>query len=239
MKRVWVRFMAMVCVLAGLSVGPAEAFYTATDSANLDVMGATRFAYTQDGMRYVKQDFRLTNTGEETLTQVGVLWQFLYAGPGAFSYQNEEHRWERSLSSNGASQTLWLDGLTYDPLENPEGQNDYFSLDRANTDASLEYRLSDREICKLAETDEVPVFWLGDISAGGSALFSVYAGQGLYQEGQSLEGWSFSPVFQYVTEAAPVPLPATIWLMAGGLASVQVLRRRWKTSKPGTDGNIR
>lgn len=218
----------MGCVFTGLWMKPAEAYYMVTETARLEVEGATRFSSTQEGSRYIKQDFRLTNTGEKPLKEVGVVWQFLYAGPGAFLYDNLEHRWERSITLNGVEQTLWLEGLTYDPLKNPDGESTYFSMGRDQSDAALEYELSAREVCRLAETDEVPVFWLGDIEAGGSAFFSLYAGQGLYQEGVYQEGWSFSPVFQYVAQAAPVPAPAAVWLLGSGIVSFHVLRTRGK-----------
>jgi len=179
----------------------AWAYYVTVDDFSMNPSGATEHAL-KGGDIYYRQMMNITNTGTETLSDVGVVCYSVISG-NTLSYNNGSHRWERGLVVNGTDYGLhWVKGYTYDPIEQPGGVNEYFTLN----------------------ADEVPVYWLGDLDAGEKTAFGVYFAQNAscYTGG----GWGFQPVFSCIAEGAVVPIPAAVLLMGSGLGILGLLRYR-------------
>jgi hypothetical protein len=230
MKRI-LRFYAIVGAVLWLLVSqmPAYAYYSTVDTLHLTTLTGME-EYLSGDARYLRQDFSVTNVGAADLKDVGFLWKFIYAG-GAFQYDSSSHRWGRQMLVDEPGQGVvdygmhWLEVYTYDPIANPLGQTDYFSMARTLTDSSLTYAFGETETDLLSASDEIPVFWLGDMATGDSVDFTFYALQGPYPSPVTGDGWPFYSIYDTVAETAPVPIPGAAFLMGSGLAALGLLRR--------------
>lgn len=203
------------------------AYYMEIDSLTMARQGSTT-QYVSGNNRYLSQTFTVTNTGDEALKHVGLIWTFMYSGSWAFEYDSLTHSWQRDIVINGESCGVHsLEVMTRSPFAEDVPQT-YLSLSRDVTDLSLSGTAPNRETDRplaLNETDEVPVFWLGDLAPGQSASMTWYALQTPYKSLTTGSGWSFHIQNSFVAECVTaVPLAGSIWFLGGGL--LVLLRKR-------------
>lgn len=200
----------------------AIAYFSTVEGFRIEYAGGSSYAFADDAVFWA-QDIRVHNGNTNAVASVSLLWQFVFSG-NAFSYNNELHRWERDLGEMYGLH--WIEGYTYDPLNDPGGRNSYFSMSRDETtgsDAPLTHAFSSSKMGELQATDEIPVYTLGDLAAGETTEFTLYLKQNssTYTGG----GWAFAPVLNLVSEVTPVPVPTSILLVGSGLGGLAFMRR--------------
>jgi hypothetical protein len=226
MKQISVLFIALITFLQMGS--DAFAYYMEVDSLSMNRVGSTLQCQTGNN-RYLIQEFLVTNTGSTDLYDVGVAFTFMYSGGWGFEYDGASHTWQREIVFDGQSYgTHSLEVFTQCPFDTTSQQT-YLSLSRDNTNLSLCGFASNRSTdipLLLDETDEIPVFWLGDLSAGESASFAWFAIQGPYISPASNSAWSFNLQNGFVADSrTTVPLVGSIWFLLGGLVALRKKRK--------------
>lgn len=197
-KLLFLCMMAMVWA-AGPGGGPAWAYHVTVDHLSMSCVGGTETTV-QGDVVYGRQTINIANDGSESLSDVGVVWNAVVSGT-VFDYDNANRRWERELVVQGINYGWhWVTGYTYDPEGSPAGQNDYFSL----------------------ESNDFPVYWLGDMDAGDELMFNLYYVQNVsdFSGGE----WAFAPGLTCIAEATLVPVPAAVLLLGSGLGLLGMMR---------------
>ncbi|GAB6095193.1 hypothetical protein JCM14469_14450 [Desulfatiferula olefinivorans] len=207
----------------------AWAYYIEVDSLSMVRNGSTA-QLVSGGNRYLSQTFTVTNTGDESLSDVGVAWMFLYSGSRVFDYDSESHTWRTDVSVGGRDYGEHAVSVyTRSPFEDSLPQT-YLSLSRDVTDLGLTGSACSRGgllSLDIDEADEVPVFWIGDLDPGESASLIWYALQTPYLSPATGSGWSFSMQNRFVARCAnEVPLAAGLWFLASGLGLLTLKRRQ-------------
>lgn len=199
------------------------AYYMEVDTLSLVRDGSTH-QYISGSDRYLSQAFKVTNTGDNELNNVGLTWTFMYSGNWAFEYDGSTHSWQREIMMNDESCGVHsLEVYTHSPFDDSEQQT-YLSLSRDITDLALtgsaNNRITDKPLT-LDETDEIPVFWLGDLAPGESTFLTWYALQTPYISEATDTSWSFHIQNSFVAEREEsipsVPLAGSIWFLVFGL----------------------
>ncbi len=220
-------FLWMTALITFFSLtSDSYAYYMEVDSLSMNRVGSSIFCQAGDD-RYIIQQFLVTNTGSADLFDVGVASAFMYSGNWGFEYDNDTHSFQREITGDGVSYGIHsLKVFTSCPFGDPV-ETTYLSLSRDNTDLSLCGFASGRTTnipLILDETDEIPVFWLGDLAAGESAYLTWYALQSPYISPATNAAWSFNMINGFVAESrTTVPLAGSLWFLAGGLV---FLRRK-------------
>ncbi|MFH2067503.1 MAG: hypothetical protein ABIK15_20040 [Pseudomonadota bacterium] len=218
MKKVLLLRLVGVLLVMLFAQGTAWAYYQTVDNLLLTYSGATDTAF-KNGDIYYRQEINIRNTGTQSLSDVGVLWQSVFSG-SMFIYNDDNHRWERELTVYGLH---WVEGFTYDPIRTPDGKNDYFNpgLMSVSQQSTASF---DRAKGSVSATDEVPVYWLGDLDAGEETLFSLYFAQN--ESEYTGGGWSIQPVLSCMAQVSQVPIPSALFLLGSGLWLISRFRNR-------------
>jgi hypothetical protein len=131
-------------------------------------------------------DVTALNLGSDDYNDVGFVPLFFYHTDSntPFTYDNSLHRWNLT--------NKWIQIYGY------HGQDDLFSMARDVTNLPLTAEGG----ASLLETDQMPVFWLGDIPAGQQVQFTLYV-----QTSEPSFIFSDKPFFVSTT---PPPIEASV-----------------------------
>lgn len=225
MKQISFFFIALITFLQTSS--NSFGYYMEVDSLSMQRIGSTLQSLNENN-RYLCQNFLITNQGTTDLRDVGLVFTFMYSGGWGFEYDGPSHTWQREIVFDGESYGMHsLEIYT----QSPDTQPTYLSLSRNNTNLRLSGFAPDRTTdipLILDETDDIPVFWLGDLSAGESVSLTWYAIQSPYISPATNSAWSFNLQNSFVADSrTAVPLAGSIWFLVGGLV---VLRKKRKMS---------
>lgn len=224
------RFIVITLALFVLweSAPSAWGYYNEVTGLTMQMQGAANQIVTGD-TRLLKQDFTVKNTGGTDLSDVGVVWQYMYSGGWTFKYDNQTHTWKEQIVYQGADTgEHWVRLYTSDPSEGVV-ENTYISMARNNTNVGLvanQYEGYLAETPTLNETDEMPVYWLGDLAAGEEVTFSWFAEQGDYYSTMTNGPWNFHMTNNFVADVQAVPIPPSILQLACGIVGILSLRRK-------------
>jgi hypothetical protein len=179
--------------------GENRGFYSTVDSEAGGAMAVVNASgdWIGDSTIFAVQ-FTAQNTGLSDLMGVGMTTQFVWSGDYVFGFDKSTHGWSYG--------DYWL------KVYGVQGQNDLLSMDRAMTDAPLNWDLGGGKTGTLEVTDSVPVLWIGDVAAGETIDFTLY----------------FQASTRFYADVAgffvAVPEPGTVGLLA--MAAMMAIRRK-------------